>query len=81
MRFRPRNEESASVKKASEYRQHAQECRQLASQMESPDQRALMLQMADHWEKLARDRVALITRHPELAHEGERDEEGRSWTA
>lgn len=66
------------MKKASDYRQHARECRELASQMESAEQRAQMLEMAEHWEKLASDRVALISNHPELAHEGEHDEE-RSW--
>jgi len=63
------------VKKASEYRLHAKECRELAAHMESADQRALMLQMAEHWDKLAADRVALISRHPELAHDGEHEEE------
>ena len=63
------------MKKASEYRLHAKECRELAAHMESADQRALMLQMAEHWDKLAADRVALITRHPELAHDGEHEEE------
>ena len=66
------------MKKASEYRQHAQECRSLAAQMPSDDQRTLMLQMAEHWEKLAADRLALIEKHPELARDGEREEE-RSW--
>jgi hypothetical protein len=63
------------MKKASEYRDHARECRELASHMDSDDQRALMLQMAGHWEKLAADRVALISKHPEVAHDGEHDEE------
>lgn len=63
------------MKKASEYRQHALECRDLAAKMQSSDQRTQLLQMSDHWEKLATDRVALITVHPELAHEGEHDEE------
>jgi len=66
------------MKKASEYREHALECRQLAGAMDSEEQRTLMLQMAEHWERLARDRVRLITNHPELAHDGEHDEE-RSW--
>ena len=66
------------MKKASEYREHAKECRQLAASMDSSEQRELMLQMADHWEKLAKDRVALIERHPEVAHAGEHEEE-RSW--
>ena len=63
------------MKKASEYREHAQQCRVLAAQMELPDQRAQMLQMADHWEKLARDRADLIANHPELAQDGEQAEE------
>lgn len=63
------------MKKASEYRQHASECRALAAQMPSEEQRGLMLQMAEHWEKLAVDRIALIEKHPDLAHHGEREEE------
>jgi hypothetical protein len=66
------------MKKASEYRQHARECRDLAAKMDSLDQRSQLVQMAEHWEKLATDRVALIQNHPELAHDGEHDEE-RSW--
>ena len=66
------------MKKASEYREHAQECRDLAAQMASDDQRAQMLHMAEHWDKLADDRIALIRKHPELAPDAER-EEPRSW--
>ena len=47
--------------------------------MDSPEQREQLLQMAEHWDKLANDRLALIQRHPELAHEGEHEEE-RSWS-
>lgn len=63
------------MKKASEYRQHARECRELAAQMDRSDQRELMLQMADHWDNLAADRLRLIEKHPELARDGELDEE------
>jgi hypothetical protein len=63
------------MKKASEYRQHAQECRDLAAKMASPDQRGQLLEMARHWEQLARDRALLIAKHPDLALEGERDDE------
>lgn len=63
------------MKKASEYRQHARECRELAATMESDAQREQLLEMADHWEKLAADRADLIRRHPDLAHEGEQAEE------
>ena len=66
------------MKKASEYREHARECRALAGSMESADQRDQLLQMADHWDKLAADRMALIQYYPELAHDGEHDEE-RTW--
>ena len=62
------------MKKASEYRQHAEECRQLASGMDSDDQRTLMLAMAQHWDSLAVDRVRLIEKHPELANAGEQEE-------
>jgi chromosome segregation ATPase len=65
------------VKKASEYREHARECRVLAAAMESEKQKQLMLQMADHWEKLAADRSALIDKHPELACPGDRQEARR----
>jgi hypothetical protein len=66
------------MKKASEYRQHAKECRELASHMDVAEQRKQMLEMAEHWERLAADRAALIERHPELARDGEHIEE-RSW--
>lgn len=63
------------MKKASEYRQHAQECRSLAAAMESPEQREQLLEMARHWDKLAEDRARLIRNHPDLAHGGEEAEE------
>jgi hypothetical protein len=66
------------MKKASEYRQHAQECRELAANMASAEQRAMMLQMAHHWDQLANDRAALVERHPDLAHDGEQAEI-RTW--
>jgi hypothetical protein len=62
------------VKKASEYRRNAVECRHLAAQMLSDEQRALLLQMAEQWEQLASDRRALVERHPELAMDGEQEE-------
>jgi hypothetical protein len=68
------------MKKASEYRDHARECRELAAQMGSLEQREAMLQMATHWDKLADDRAALIQKHPELAQDGEQ-EENRTWRA
>lgn len=44
------------VKKASEYRQHAKECRALASQAVSEEHRKQLSTMADTWETLAVER-------------------------
>jgi hypothetical protein len=59
------------VKKASEYRQHAVECRQLASGVKG-GQRDQLLEMACNWDRLAAERSDLVGRHPELALAGER---------
>jgi hypothetical protein len=58
------------VKKASEYRQHAIECRQLASGVVGA-QREQLIEMAATWDRLAGEREELISRHPELALRGE----------
>lgn len=50
------------MKKASEYRKHAQECRDLAAKMDSADQRDAMLEMASHCDSRAEDRTSLIGR-------------------
>jgi hypothetical protein len=63
------------MKKASEYRQHAEECRAMASTMRPGEQRDQLLEMAATWEKLAAERSALIGRYPELAIEGEHAED------
>lgn len=62
------------MKKASEYRHHAEECRVLAGAMQG-EQRDQLLEMAATWEKLATERSELVRRHPELAIPGESDEE------
>jgi hypothetical protein len=58
------------VKKASEYRQHAVECRQLAAGVVGA-QRDQLLEMARTWDRLAVERTELVSRHPELALDGE----------
>jgi hypothetical protein len=63
------------VKKASEYRAHAIECRGLAAKMDLGDARDQLIAMARHWDQLAAERTQLITRHPELALDGEHAEE------
>ncbi len=64
------------MKKASEYRQHAEECRQLANRMDSGEHRDQLLVMAANWDALAEERASLVQRHPELAQEGEGGEAG-----
>lgn len=54
------------MKKTSEYRQHAEECRILAKQVSDGPHREQLLNMAKTWDALADDRDTLIQRHPEL---------------
>jgi hypothetical protein len=63
------------MKKASEYRRHAEECHFLANGLLAGEQRDQMSNIAGVWEKLAADRATLILRHPELGLEGEHQEE------
>jgi hypothetical protein len=44
------------MKKQDEYLQHAKDCRRLAKQMESGEQREQLLKMAETWEVLATER-------------------------
>ena len=69
------------MKKASEYRKHGEECRQLAHRMEHGEQRDQLLEMAGTWDRLAVERSDLVRRHPELALDGEHQEETRSEAA
>jgi hypothetical protein len=50
------------MKKASEYRQHAQECRELARGSTADDHRDQLLRMAETWEQLATERERLVRR-------------------
>ena len=44
------------MKKASEYRLHAEECRSLARKLEAGEHRELLLTMATTWDTLAEER-------------------------
>jgi hypothetical protein len=55
------------VKKASEYRKHAQECRALAKRMEHGEQRDQLLAMAQTWDRLAEQREIINPGEPEHA--------------
>ena len=63
------------MKKASEYRQHAEQCRVLARSMPAANDRDQVLEMAATWDTLATERSRLIQRHPELAIRNEHEEE------
>ena len=63
------------MKKALEYRRHAQECRTLASKAQNEDQRSQLLRMADNWEALASEREQFVRRYPELAAVMDRQDE------
>jgi hypothetical protein len=52
------------VKKASEYREYAEECLALAKQVPEGEQRKQFLEMARTWNALAEDRER-VTRKPE----------------
>lgn len=56
------------MKKASEYRQHAQECRTLATKLDfGEEQRQQLLDMARYWDRLADERAAMLKRRAEAA--------------
>lgn len=52
------------MKKASEYRAHAEECRQLATKAVTAAEREHLLKMAATWDALAADREAIAARRP-----------------
>ena len=54
------------MKKASEYRRHAEECRALALKAGTEEHRVQLLKMADTWASLAEERERMVERHPEL---------------
>lgn len=53
------------MKKASEYRQHAADCRALAFSMQLGAQRDQLLRMAGAWDQLADERDAQLRRRGE----------------
>jgi hypothetical protein len=55
------------MKKASEYLQHAVECRNLAARATTDEQRQMLLAMAQTWESLARVREARVAQKERLA--------------
>ena len=54
------------MRKVDEYRRHADECRQLANRSSNEETRSQLLQMAETWEGLARDREEQIARQERI---------------
>ena len=48
------------MKKAAEYRQHARECRALALNVRTEEQRSQLITMADTWDALAAERERML---------------------
>jgi hypothetical protein len=44
------------MKKASEYRRNAEQCRKLSASIADPQHKAMLQQMAETWDNLAADR-------------------------
>ena len=65
------------MKKASEYRQHAADCRALAVRMELGSQRDQLLGMARAWDQLADERDAQRRWRGEAMPDGEVADEPR----
>jgi hypothetical protein len=59
------------VRKVEDFLQHAAECRQMATAAASQEHREMLLQMAQTWESLARDRRDLIARSKLSSASGE----------
>ena len=65
------------MSKVEEYRRHAEECRQLATRSANEETRTQLLQMAETWEGLARDREEQIAQQERItALEKKRDDGG-----
>ena len=55
------------MRKVEEYRRHAAECRQLATATSNTDSRRQLMDMADTWEGLARDREEQLAREQRIS--------------
>ena len=65
------------MRKVEEYKRHADECRHLATKSSNEETRTQLLQMADTWDGLARDREEQIARQERItALEANADEGG-----
>jgi hypothetical protein len=54
------------MRKIDDYRQHAEQCREMARRARGPEERDMLLNMAETWESLARDREQQLQRKERL---------------
>jgi hypothetical protein len=55
------------MQKVEDYRDHADECRAMARRSRTPEERAMLLNMAKTWDDLATHRVEQIARKKRIA--------------
>jgi hypothetical protein len=53
------------MRTVAEYRKYAEDCRELATKLGSPDDKRAVLLMATAWEKVANEREAQLRTKPE----------------
>ena len=56
------------MRKVDEYRRHAEDCRKLASSVSAEEAKQQLLQMAETWDNLAKNREDQIARQQRIAH-------------
>jgi hypothetical protein len=66
-----RNSGNGNLKKASEYRDHAEECRILARSALTSEHKAILENMGRTWEMLAKSREERLQREQRLMHLGQ----------
>ena len=65
------------MKKAHEYREHANECRALARTALSDSERRQLIDMAATWDAIAEQRENFLKSHPELSRQATDEETER----
>jgi hypothetical protein len=55
------------MKKASDYQDHAAECRRLAAGTANAEHKTALIEMAEAWDTLARDRIGHLRRQERIA--------------
>jgi|HubBroStandDraft_6_1064221.scaffolds.fasta_scaffold3827661_2 hypothetical protein len=51
------------MRKLSEYKKHAEECRKMAATMKDPEKKKQLQEMVEAWEMLARERLRMLEKN------------------